>query len=585
MRLYQRLSRSGTKSLLRGEEGYGLSLVLIWTLILMVQLSGLANYAANGSQQVRLQKGRVQAFYLAEAATQSAGAQVRLFIQKNGRQPTDAELTVIAAQKPFLGSQCEYDDMAVAYNGNVSGVEAIEFGDYAGLNATKRTIDITASVKPSADMPAVTLTQNYEIQSIPVFQFGVFYQGDLEILPGADMTFAGPVHTNKDMYLGVGSGSTATLEFDSSITSAGSLYHERKDGGAIGTGPVSIKDTDGDYQPMLKDGVWLDSHSASWTSGALERWGGTVKTSDHGAASLSLPISSSVQSHDIIERRSGADSTELQSTKLDYKSQLRLVDGQALNSAGQTVELRYCTKNGVLTGNVCSKGVVVNPVTTTTFYDAREQKTINSTDVDVSLLKSSPAFSTMVNSNNGVIVYFSDNRNPSATTENALRLVNGSSLPTKGVTFAAGNPLYVKGDFNTTSKKPAGLVSDSVTILSGSWTDANSAKTIANRTASSTSVNAAVMTGNVETAGNAYSGGFENVHRFLENWSGRTLTYKGSVEVFYSSETATGAWGKSNVYSPPNRNWSFDDDFIDDDYTIPGFPSVYNVAKGVWARD
>ena len=44
------------------------------------------------------------------------------------------------------------------------------------------------------------------------------------------------------------------------------------------------------------------------------------------------------------------------------------------------------------------------------------------------------------------------------------------------------------------------------------------------------------MAGIVETANNDYSGGVENFPRFLENWSGSTFTYNGSMVVLYLSQ-------------------------------------------------
>ena len=40
----------------------------------------------------------------------------------------------------------------------------------------------------------------------------------------------------------------------------------------------------------------------------------------------------------------------------------------------------------------------------------------------------------------------------------------------------------------------------------------------------------------------SYSGGAENFPRFLENWSGKTLTYYGSMVELYQSQQAIGKW-------------------------------------------
>ena len=50
------------------------------------------------------------------------------------------------------------------------------------------------------------LTQIIRYVQVPLFQFGVFYgKGvDLEIAPGANMTFNGRVHANSNLYVGAG---------------------------------------------------------------------------------------------------------------------------------------------------------------------------------------------------------------------------------------------------------------------------------------------------------------------------------------------------------------------------------------------
>ena len=96
------------------------------------------------------------------------------------------------------------------------------------------------------------------------------------------------------------------------------------------------------------------------------------------------------------------------------------------------------------------------------------------------------------------------------------------------------------------------LIADSVTLLSNSWDDANSALALTSRIASSTTVNTRIITGDVPTnATNGYSGGGENLIRLLEDWSGKYLTFSGTQMQLYHSKIGTGTWGKANVYVEP----------------------------------
>ena len=100
-----------------------------------------------------------------------------------------------------------------------------------------------------------------------------------------------------------------------------------------------------------------------------------------------------------------------------------------------------------------------------------------------------------------------------------------------------------------------------MTVLSNSWSDANAAGSTSRLSAAvslpHTTVNAAIMAGNKDTVGTQYSGGVENFMRFLETWSGKTLTYAGSLTCLWQSQQATGNWpGTGTVYNPPTRNWA-----------------------------
>ncbi len=587
-------SRSGTE-IIAGQSGYVLPLILLWSVVLALQILGVAMYSASSARGVGLQEHQIQAFYLADAAVEKTSQQIRLFIQNNGMSPVDADLSSMEANPPALESGFSYDDVSVSYQGAAT-LESLSLGDYQGLNASRRTIRLSAAVDPpDGNAPPVTVTQTVDIQFIPVFQFGIFYQNDLEFGPGQNMTFAGAVHTNSDLYVTADNG--VSISFDSSVTSAKGIYHKLKEGGSeTGVqGDVMIKDLAGTYQNM-KNGTsdWLDSNNDAWFDDSQTRWGGKVKATDHGTHTLSLPISAQSAPHDIIERRNvGTDTPTLVAQKLDYKAHLRIIDNVVQNQAGATVELPYCTPGVAINthgtpswaDDTCSSGSLVNPISAKSFTDKRELKTIKATEIDVAKLNASPVFAALVAANNGLIVYFSDLRNQGAGTENALRLINGSTLPVKGVTFAAQNPVYVKGDYNTVSKKPSGIASDSFNLLSNAWNDANSGLSVSNRVASNTTVNTAVMTGNIESTSGHYNGGLENIHRLLENWSGKTLTYKGSIVVLHNSETGVAQWGNADVYSPPARNWSFDASFLTANYTIPGFPSVYNIIDGTWSHD
>ena len=566
-----------------GRKGMVLPLVLTYATVFAAALAGLSEYASHTQRLVQSQQNYLKAFYLGEAATEKAVAAVQNYIATNGTVPDAATLTTITQTPNVSSSYVTYSAASVGTITTAWSNKTLSAGDYSGLSGSAETLTLSATTNDSVGGVdhSTVVTQTLEVQLIPIFQFGVFYQEDLEILPGANLTFAGPVHTNGSLYVGNDSAGTST-SFDSSITAYGDIIHGRKDGGSIASGAVNIKDNNGTYQPMLSGGSWLDSNASDWSTESQSRWTTNVKSGVHGVKALTLPIPAASNPHALIERRLAGDSAQVQTQKMDYKAHLRVIDGVVTNQAGSTVELRYCSGGATYSGSCPGGQSVVNPISSTTFKNFRENKTAYSTDIDIAKLNSSPAFQTLVSANNGVVLYFSDRRNTgSSTKQDSVRLVNGSTLPTKGLTVASENPMYVKGDYNTVSKKPSGLVSDAFNILSNAWSDANSTNTnLTGKTASNTTVQSAVITGNLDTTTGQYNGGFENIHRLHEKWSSKTLTFKGSVAVLYNSTVATGAWVYGgNYYTAPSRVWSFDTDLSSPSYTIPGLPSVYNVTK------
>jgi hypothetical protein len=117
--------------------------------------------------------------------------------------------------------------------------------------------------------------------------------------------------------------------------------------------------------------------------------------------------------------------------------------------------------------------------------------------------------------------------------------------------------VYIQGDYNTTNPKQCAIVGDAINLLSNAWNDTTAS---GSRVASNTTVRSALVGGNVLSDGFHYSGGGENFIRLLENWSGRTLTYYGSMVQLWQSKQATGFWSSSSsVYTAPTTiNWYYD---------------------------
>ena len=264
-------------------------------------------------------------------------------------------------------------------------------------------------------------------------------------------------------------------------------------------------------------------------------------------------------------------------------------------------------------------------VTNVIFYDYHEGGLVNAVQLDVgkfgNWLKSNSATNYQQQNTQGSTsksqginrVYIS---NPSTIPSGSpggptklpgVRLVKGSQLPANGLTVATAQPIYVLGDYNTTTNGttysmalgdttntyPAALMGDAITILSSKWSDAYPTNVDADsRPATNTTVNAAILEGLVPTGpyngGNYYSGGVENVIRLLETWSNSIpLNYNGSIVVLFSSQYATTPNYSSSqgtlYYRQPLRNWGFDLNFLDPNKLPPMTPRFPAFARTSWS--
>jgi len=170
-----------------------------------------------------------------------------------------------------------------------------------------------------------------------------------------------------------------------------------------------------------------------------------------------------------------------------------------------------------------------------------------------------------------------------------VRLVEGHELPSGGLTIATENPMYIMGNYNSVSKQPAAVMADAITILSNNWDDAKGGLPTSDRTVNDTTVNAAFALGpNRESTGSYNNGGLENAIRFLEDWSGKTFTYRGSIVGLWHTQQATEdhrCCGDSgdNYYNAPNRDWGYDTDF--DTTQPPGTPKgVLGLTRVAWSE-
>lgn len=189
----------------------------------------------------------------------------------------------------------------------------------------------------------------------------------------------------------------------------------------------------------------------------------------------------------------------------------------------------------------------------------------------------------------------------------ALNIIEAKEIPSPagtnnpGLSIATNGPVYTIGHVNadgnfstggasaidSANEKPMSISGDTFTILSENWIDRrkySAENSTSNRPATNTEVSAAVLTGLMPSklgdTSSGSSGGVHNFPRFLEKWSSRTLRLRSSLVAMFQSEVHTkpmpNDYGK--YYSPPNRNFGFNDNFRNGNYP-PGTPNARNFRR------
>ncbi len=554
----------------RSQGGYALVTVLVLGAVGLTILAGSLSWCNSNVVCNQRNNQYFRTVAAAEAATEKALSKLQYDYQRDGEALVANNLSAYRHTYPTSAESSEWSRFQFS-NGwwpNHTYVEQMSSRTYKVLDAQYRGLRgwgtdyrIVADARELNTLFEITagVQQDVQLATIPLFQFAIFYNMDLEINPGPTMTVTGPVHGNTNIYLEPQN----ALVFESDVTAAGAIIFSKKPGDPSNRtkGPITFN---GEH--------------------------------DSGLSTLNLPIGTNntpTAVREVVEMPpSGESPTSLMGLQRYYNKADLVV---LVKDSGVQVKSGLADNFTTL---VPASQYSMFLDTSVTFVNMRENKTVKTTQIDIGKLKTWNQTNTLIRpvcpSGDIRIVYVADQRSQSGGTESGVRLVNAQTLLPQGLTVATPNPLYTKGHYNapssalgthnTSGTVPASLVADAITVLSSSFKDADSGKALSTRTAADTTVNAAFVAGIVPTVSGSYSGGVENFPRFLENWSGQDFTYSGSMVVLYQSKYATAPWvGTGTYYNPPNRDWALDNNFTDPTKLPPGTPCVRALVRGNWA--
>jgi hypothetical protein len=560
----------------RRQRGYALMLVLFFGGVGLLALAGALGWVMTNGTLIHRSNQHYRTVAAAEAATEKVLARMTRDFKNSGETTVYGNLSTYSALVPTTAENPMWGNFVFNNAQGGSGQTYVQRtvtetyvpleSQYSGLRGFASSYRVVSNARESGTLYNNVLgavQQDIQFASIPIFQFAIFYNTDMELNGAATLHVRGRVHGNANLFTG----------------SSSSQYF---------------------YEDVTVSGIISNGMRYGWSTN------GTVyyyDTKESGHSQLNLPIGTNNTAAAVREVLQVPPAGELIDSAMGrerYYNKAELVVLVTDTNVTVGVKNPYTSSLTSIPWLATTNFISTNK----TFTDQREGKLVLTTEIDVGKYITWAGTNATVLSVLGAgtppnVLYVKDGRTKNSSKMTGVRLVNGQTLPSRGLTVATPNPLYTKGHYNqpnaaylgttnTSNTKPASLVSDAYTLLSGSFTDSASASTYTTRVASNTTVVAAIVTGNVLSTGDpagtvGYSGGVNNLPRLLEHWSSKNYYLNGSLVCLFNSAEATAPFQNPGVYySAPSRNINFDSNFLDASKLPPGTPALRALVRGKW---
>jgi len=505
----------------------------------------------------------------------------------------DVADTPATARDPFLAI---YRSPNPAWSVKRSAIYNSSFDRFFGVvpGTTKQGTVTSITVKIEVTPPpgnyfhnsvVIRLGRRFSTFNTPIFQFGVFYEGDLELAPGANMRIAGDVSANGSIYMGSTPTGTLTLTQKVRYLPPGVFNGIADDG----SGTTTYR------KPGTLVGASLSAPQFTTSQASQvvpltesENLQGGVDANELVARRPDLfPTVNDVYRSIIAPPPGTSNANETPVSYDSTKGDDPTISSQRIyNRAGLRVTVN--TNNTVTIEKVDPVSQIATDVTSTyssaingiaaSVTDMREGKAVAMTTVDVSVLKT--LLAAHYSDFNGVM--YVNVKSATTTNPGGVRLINAEATPetiyNTGFSVATNAGLYIKGNYNTTPRadgtiNPAMIMGDAITLLSYNWNDADSGAsmytgTTLNGTRLGTAplaadgthkltIEAGILTGNVPAGTGTASGGAQNLVRYLEDMRTNSINVlmHGSVGRLFTSKNYTATFQQpgqpADIYMPP----------------------------------
>ncbi|MDQ3255555.1 MAG: pilus assembly PilX N-terminal domain-containing protein, partial [Acidobacteriota bacterium] len=358
-----------------GERGAALVTALVITALMMTISASVLTVVTTEANITGSDLKRTQAFYASQASIEKMTNGFSSLFSLTAR-PTTSALQEIADTFPaeltsegFTFQQTLVKDEArltkmrtdMGLASDAIPTTTITTGPFAGLFGSITPFKLTSTATNSqGGYSEVTLEREINNFLIPLFQFGMFTDGDMEIHPGPAFYFNGRVHANGNFYLsGPATASTDFVNFMGKVTiGREAVYNVQRNGeprtgnvrvwvgGAGGTGVTLNRGsfTDGphlsgaattspNYFPTSPTGT--KTTTINWETQTVQAPSGATPTNQFnrqlltrttGAVPLLLPFQlDGAPTREIIKRAIPADTESLSESRYHNKAQIRIL--------------------------------------------------------------------------------------------------------------------------------------------------------------------------------------------------------------------------------------------------------------------
>lgn len=227
---------------------FALAMMSVFVAIALTRTSSEAAATGNEASETR-------AFYAAQGSLEMMTRNFNKMFDGGRQNITPSDINgVITAGVPVLDARYIFNNQRVDAvpstnpNGNVVVMTG---GPFSGLYALRDTWRLQTTATDRVDGSQVALTRNILRNKIPIFQFGVFYEDDLELFNGPTFAFGGRVHSNRHFFL---SPSSSGAVFDSRVTAAGHIAAQiKRNGDTVNSTSayIRIKNASGVFKQLM----------------------------------------------------------------------------------------------------------------------------------------------------------------------------------------------------------------------------------------------------------------------------------------------------------------------------------------------